>query len=49
MSCSKKENEIWKHMWLVIVCEIWNHRYKVVFNTGQVDDIEIFSLAQLKG
>jgi len=36
-------------MWLAIVCEIWNHRNKVVFKNGRVDDVEIFSLAQLKG
>jgi len=24
MICSKKENAIWKHMWLAIVSEIWN-------------------------
>jgi len=32
-------------MWLAIVCEIWNHRNKVVFENGRVDDVEIFSLA----
>ena len=34
---------------MAIVSEIWNHREKVVFNGGVVDDEEIFTLAQLKG
>ena len=42
-------NKAWKGLWVVIVSEIWNHRNKVVFNGGVVDDEEIFSLAQLKG
>jgi len=34
---------------LAVVCEIWNHRNKVVFKNGRVDDVEIFYLAQMKG
>ena len=35
-------------MWVAIVFEIWRHRNKIVFNKGVVDDVEIFTLAQLK-
>jgi len=34
---------------VAIVSEIWNHRNKMVFNDGVVDNEEIFSLAELKG
>jgi len=42
-------NLAWKGIWVAIVTEICNHRNKVIFNRGVVDDKEIFTLAQLKG
>jgi len=42
-------NRVWKGMCVAIVLEVWSHRNKVVFKGGVVDDVEIFSLAQLKG
>jgi len=37
-----KVYKAWKGMWIAIMSEIWNHRSKVVFRNGKVDDIEIF-------
>jgi len=34
-------------VWIVVVREIWNHRNKIIFNSGVVAHLEIFSLAQL--
>jgi len=34
-------------MLVAVVWKIWKLRNKVVFNNGVVDDLEIFSLAQL--
>ena len=42
-----KGNQLWKILWVTIVTETWVHRNKVVFRNGVVDNIEIFSLAQL--
>jgi len=42
-------NRVWKGMWVVIATEIWNHRNKVVFRGGVVDEVKVFYLAQLKG
>jgi len=35
-------------MWVALVWEIWRHRNNVMFNSGVVDDTEIFVMAQLK-
>jgi len=45
---SKKVNLVWKGMWVALVWEIWMHRNRIVFNSGVVDDVEIFTLAKLK-
>jgi len=44
---SNKDNGVWKGMWLALAKEIWNHRNRIVFNNGQVDEIEIFATTQL--
>jgi len=44
---SVKANKVWKGMWLELVKEIWNHRNRLIFNNGKVDEIEIFALAQM--
>jgi len=33
---------------VTVVWKIWKLRNKVVFNNGVVDDLEIFSLAQIE-
>jgi len=35
-------NRAWKGVWVAIVTEIWNHRNKVVFKGGIVDEEEFF-------
>jgi len=45
---SQKINVFWRGMWVAIVWEICMHRNKIEFNSGIVDDVEIFTLAQLK-
>ena len=47
-SVNKKVNTMWKGMWIAIEWEIWNYRNKIVFNNAVVDDVEIFTLIQLK-
>ena len=44
---SKKANYVWKGMWLAITKAIWSYRNKIIFDGGQVDEIEIFAVAQL--
>jgi len=44
---SNKANGVWKKMWLTLAKEIWNHRNRIVFSNGQVDEIEIFATTQL--
>ena len=44
---SNKANGVWKGMWLSLAKEIWNYRIKIIFNSGQVDEIEIFATTQL--
>jgi len=45
LGTSNKADRIWKGMWLVFAKEIWNHINRIVFNSGQVDEVEIFALA----
>jgi len=35
-------------MWVAIVWKNWMHRNRIVFNSGIVNGMEIFTLAQLK-
>jgi len=46
---SRKIIYVWKGMWLAITKTIWIHKNKVIFEDGQVDEIEIFTLAQFYG
>jgi len=48
LCCNKKANVVWKGVWVAVVWEIWYHRNRIVFKNGVVDDVEIFTLAQLK-
>jgi len=34
-------------MWLALAKEIWIQINRIVFNSGQVDEVEIFALVQL--
>ena len=44
---SNKQNCVWKGMWLAIAKAIWTQRNRIIFNGGQVDEIELFALTQL--
>jgi len=44
---SVKPNKVWKGMWLTLGKEIWNHKNRLIFNNGKVDEVEIFALAQM--
>ena len=44
---SRKANYAWRGMWLAVVKALWIHRNKVIFDVGQVDEVEIFAVAQL--
>jgi len=49
MNLNKKSNVLWLGVWITILWEIWVQRNKIIFNNGIVDEVEILSLAQLKG
>ena len=49
MDLSYVDNCVWKCMWISIIWGIWNHRNKIIFNSGVVDPIEIFAMTQVKG
>jgi len=34
-------------MWLAVLKEIWTLRNKIVFEDGQVDEVEVFGTTQL--
>ena len=38
----------WGGIWVGFVSEIWNHRNRVVFENGQVDLVEVFTVTQRK-
>lgn len=42
MELNDKQNKIWQGVWVGIVCMIWNHRNKIIFKQGKVDDEEVF-------
>jgi len=44
---SEKANCVWKGMWLAITKAIWTHKNRIIFDGGQVNEIEIFAVAQL--
>jgi len=44
---SVKANKVWKGMWLTLAKEIWTHKNRLVFNNEKVDEVEIFTLAQM--
>jgi len=44
---SAKANKVWKGMWLALAKGIWNHRNRLIFNNGKVDEVEIFALAEM--
>ena len=55
---SRKANYAWRGMWLAVVkalwihrnkviFDVWIHKNKVIFDVSQVDEVEIFAVAQL--
>jgi len=49
MCLNKRSIVVWKGLWVAIVWEIWKQRNKIAFSDAIVDEVEEFSLAQLKG
>ena len=45
---SNKATYVWRGMWLAVVKEIWTLRNRIVFEDGQVDEEEVFVMAQLR-
>jgi len=38
---------VWKVLWVAVIWKVWKHINKAIFRQGKMDDVEIFSLAQL--
>jgi len=34
---NNKRNNLWKGLWISVICNIWSHRNRVVFRQGKVD------------
>jgi len=43
-----KQNNAWKCMWMAVVWVIWKQRNNIIFSSGTIDNIEMFTVAQLK-
>jgi len=46
LGMSNKAICVWKSMWFALALEIWKHMNKIVFDNGQLDEVEIFVKAQ---
>ena len=41
-------NVVWNCVWIAVVSELWKYRNKHIFQGGEIDHSEVFTLAQLK-